>query len=121
MAFPKLCGIELTFLGHPLVRLGGTFDLVLKVVALGRQKLRDLIDAARTATDAKPPRCTIYSLANLEFMVAHRVLHSNNILTLEVWHDKVARLVRWWPLLRFWGTVNLCRLPAAELQPQGQS
>jgi hypothetical protein len=30
-----------------LVRLGGTFDLVLEVVALGRQELRDPVDAAR--------------------------------------------------------------------------
>lgn len=47
---PTLCGAtELAFFRYALVRLGGTFDLVLEVPAIGRQELRDLIDAARTA------------------------------------------------------------------------
>jgi hypothetical protein len=62
--------IKLTFLGHPFVRLGGTFDLVLEVVALRRQKLRDLIDAAR-ASSAVEPRCIVYGLADREFVGAH--------------------------------------------------
>ena len=60
LAFPKLCRSELTFLDHPLMRLGGTFDFVLKVVAFGRQELRDLIDAPRTPGEAKPPGSIIY-------------------------------------------------------------
>jgi hypothetical protein len=46
--------IELAFLDHPLMQFGGAFNLVLKVVAFGRQKSRYLIDACRS-TDAERP------------------------------------------------------------------
>jgi hypothetical protein len=49
--------IKLAFLGHPLMRLTGTFNLVLEVIAFGRQQLRDLIDAA--GTRAERSRCVI--------------------------------------------------------------
>src|SRR5215468_8827977 len=62
--------IQLTFFGHPLMRLRGTFNLVLEVVAFGRQQLCDLIDAARTAR-AKQPRRVIYRLADLELVASH--------------------------------------------------
>src|SRR5262249_25895633 len=65
--------IKLAFFGHPLVRLRGTFDLVLEVIAFGRQQLRDLIDAARTAR-AEQPRRVIYRLANLELVAGHGML-----------------------------------------------
>jgi len=52
--FRHIGAIELAFLGHPLMRLSGAFDLVLKVVAFGRQKSRNLIDAARTAGAEQP-------------------------------------------------------------------
>ena len=52
------------------MRLGGTFNLVLEVVALGRQELRDLKDAARTDRSVQP-RCVVYRLADLEFVEAH--------------------------------------------------
>jgi hypothetical protein len=52
-AFRQLSGaIKLAFLDHPLMRLGGAFDPVLEVIALRRQKLRDLIDAAAPTTGA---------------------------------------------------------------------
>jgi len=33
--------IKLAFLDYPLMRLASTFNLILKIVAFGRQKLRD--------------------------------------------------------------------------------
>ncbi len=68
-----LCGtIELAFLDNPLMRLGRTFNPILKVVAFGWQKLRDLIDA--TAGAEGPGRAT-HRLTNFEFMAAHDALH----------------------------------------------
>jgi hypothetical protein len=49
--------IKLAFFGYPLMRLSGTFDLILEVVAFGRQQLRNLVDAA--GTGAEWSRCVI--------------------------------------------------------------
>jgi len=65
--------IKLAFFGHPLVRLRGTFNLILEVVAFGRQQLRDLIDAAGAAR-AEQSRRVIYRLANLELVAGHGIL-----------------------------------------------
>jgi hypothetical protein len=46
--------IKLAFFPYPIVRVGGTFDLVLEVVALGRQELRDLIDARALTAPYSP-------------------------------------------------------------------
>jgi len=54
------------------MRLSGAFNLVLKIVAFGRQKLHDLIDAA--GAGAEWAGCVIDRLADLEFMAGHGFL-----------------------------------------------
>jgi hypothetical protein len=68
------------------MRLGDTFDLVLKVVTFERQKLRDLINTARTAAGTKRTRCIDYRLADLEFVTGHSILH-RQIVTMRVLED----------------------------------
>jgi hypothetical protein len=57
------------------MRLSGAFNLVLKFVAFGRQKSRNLIDASHTPGTER--RSVIYGLADLEFVIAHSILHRN--------------------------------------------
>src|SRR5690348_15255119 len=61
--------IELALFDDPLMRLGSTFNLILKVVAFGRQKLRDLISAA--GAGAERARGVIDRLTDLEFVAGH--------------------------------------------------
>src|SRR5262249_16327344 len=62
--------IKLAFLSHPLMRLGSTFNLILKIVAFGWQKLGHFIYAPPTTPTERPCRVT-YGLADLEFVAAH--------------------------------------------------
>jgi hypothetical protein len=59
------------------MRLRGAFNLVLEVVAFGRQQLRDLINAARAA-GAEQPRCVIDRLADLELVAGHGFLRRSD-------------------------------------------
>lgn len=65
---------ELTFLDDPLVRFAGALDPVLIVIAFGRQQLCDLILAVAAATAERPGGVT-HTLADLEFILTHGVLH----------------------------------------------
>src|SRR6516164_1754575 len=67
--------IELTFLSHALVRLGGASYSILKLILLGWQKPRDLKDGIRTDGSNKSGR-VVYRLADFEFVIAHSVPHT---------------------------------------------
>jgi hypothetical protein len=63
--------VELAFLGDAFVRLAGALDAVLAVVALGREELCDLVDAAASAVR---PRRVKDGLADLELVIAQVIL-----------------------------------------------
>src|SRR6266850_632764 len=73
---PSGRAVELAFLDDSLMRLVGALDAVLAVVALGRQELRDLVDAADPAAAIGPGRI-VDGLADLEFVFAQGVLRGD--------------------------------------------
>jgi hypothetical protein len=62
---------QLAFLDDPLVRFAGIFNPVLTIVAFGRQELRDLINAVRTAT-TEGARDKAHRLADFEFVLGQK-------------------------------------------------
>jgi hypothetical protein len=73
------CGvIELAFLSDPFIRLVGTFDPILELVALGRQQLCYLIGTLRTAS-TKMGNVTD-RLSNFESMTPHDVLWGGDLV-----------------------------------------
>ena len=73
-----LGNVELTFLGHPLERLGRAFDPVLAVIAVGRKQPDHLIGAAggRTRDIA---RSEIDGLSNGIFMLQRPLPSRKNV------------------------------------------
>ena len=66
--------IQLAFLYDPLVRFIGALNPILIVIACGRQKLRDPIDALYTAAAEWRGR-KAYRLTDFKFVLAHRAVH----------------------------------------------
>jgi hypothetical protein len=69
-ASPSRLAVELTFLDDALMRLVGTLDAILMVVALGRKQMRDFVDAAGRAATERPGGVK-NALADLELVIAH--------------------------------------------------
>jgi hypothetical protein len=69
--------IELAFLSDPFIRLVGTFDPILELVALRRQQLCYLIGTLRTAS-TKVGYVTD-RLSNFESMTPHDVLWGGDL------------------------------------------
>ena len=66
--------IQLAFLYDPLVRFIGALNPILIVIACGRQKLRDPVDALYTAAAEWRGR-KAYRLTDFKFVLAHRAVH----------------------------------------------
>jgi hypothetical protein len=67
------CAVKLTFLDDAFVRLAGALDAILAIVALGREQLHDLEDAAHATATIGTGR-EMDRLTDLELVFAQRVL-----------------------------------------------
>jgi hypothetical protein len=64
--------IELAFLSYPFMRLVGTFNSILEIVAFEWQKLCYRVGAVRYAGAER--RHVVHCLSDFEFMAAHNIL-----------------------------------------------